>query len=41
MKLRSDMLFLLLAGRPKSFLVLTEQDIYQLFYEAARQVRIP
>lgn len=41
MKLRSDMLFLLLAGRPKSFLVLTEQDMYQLCLKERHGGRVP
>jgi hypothetical protein len=41
MKLRSDMLFLLLAGRPKSLLVLTEHDMYQLCLKERNGGRVP
>ncbi len=41
MKLRSDMLFLLLAGRPKSLVVLTEQDMYQLCLKERQGGRVP
>jgi hypothetical protein len=41
MKLRSDMLFLLLANRPQSLIVLTEQDMYRLCLKEREGGRAP
>jgi len=41
MKLRSDMLFLLLAERPKSLVVLTERDMYDLCLRERQGGRVP
>src|SRR5579884_4396618 len=41
MKLRSDMLFLLLAERPKSLVVLTERDVYDLCLRERQGGRVP
>jgi hypothetical protein len=41
MKLRSDMLFLLLAERPKSLVVLTERNMYDLCLRERQGGRVP
>lgn len=41
MKLRSDMLFVLLAERPKSLVVLTERDMYELCLRERQGGRVP
>lgn len=41
MKLHSDMLFLLLAERPKSLIVLTEEDMYRLCLKERQGGRVP
>jgi hypothetical protein len=41
MKLRSDMLSLLLAARPKSLMVLTEEDMYRLCLKERQGGRVP
>lgn len=41
MKLRSDMLFLLLAERPKSLVVLTERDMHDLCLRERQGGRVP
>jgi hypothetical protein len=41
MKLRSDMLFLMLAARPKSLMVLTEEDMYRLCLKERQGGRVP
>jgi hypothetical protein len=41
MKLRSDMLFLLLAAPPKSLMVLTEEDMYRLCLKERQGGRVP
>jgi len=41
MKLRSDMLFLLLAAPPRALLVLTERDMYEQCVAEAKSGRVP
>jgi hypothetical protein len=41
MKLRSDMLFLLLAARPKSLIVLTEEDLHRVCLKERQGGRVP
>jgi len=40
-KLRSDMLFLLLAGRPRSLMVLTEESMYRQLLKEKEGGRVP
>jgi hypothetical protein len=41
MKLRSDMLFLLLAAPPRALMILTERDMYELCEKEKRDGRAP